>query len=115
MSVLIAPGYKVGRLTVRELVVEGNANQRRWLCDCDCGGTKITSEDKPMMDGIMRKNETMAEHKRRRWYCPRCDRYMRFPRPATDIVAYATTGRVYKCWWCYMEVYRKDFIEERDE
>lgn len=45
MSVLIAPGYKVGRLTVRELVVEGNANQRRWLCDCDCGGTKITSED----------------------------------------------------------------------
>lgn len=45
MSVLIAPGYKVGRLTVRELVVDGNANQRRWLCDCECGGNKITSED----------------------------------------------------------------------
>ena len=32
-GVYIEPGYKVGRLTVRELVVDGNANQRRWLCD----------------------------------------------------------------------------------
>lgn len=47
---------------------------------------------------------------RRRWYCPRCDRYMCFPRPATDMVSYATTGRVYKCWWCYMEVYT---VEEK--
>lgn len=45
MGVYIEPGYKVGRLTVRKLVVDGNANQRRWLCDCECGGTKITSED----------------------------------------------------------------------
>lgn len=44
-GIYIAPGYRVGRLTVRELVVGGNANQRRWLCDCECGGTKITSED----------------------------------------------------------------------
>lgn len=47
----------------------------------------------------------------RRWYCPRCDRYMRFPRPVTDMVGYATTGRVYKCWWCYMEVHP---VEEVD-
>ena len=45
MSVLIKPGYKVGLLTVRALAVDGNANQRRWLCDCECGGTKTTSED----------------------------------------------------------------------
>ena len=45
MSVLIKPGYKIGRLTVRELAVDGNANKRKWLCDCECGGKKITSED----------------------------------------------------------------------
>lgn len=44
-GIYIEPGVKVGRLTVRELVVDGNANQRRWLCDCECGGVKITSED----------------------------------------------------------------------
>ena len=44
-GVYIKPGYKIGRLTVRELAVDGNANQRRWLCYCDCGGMKITSED----------------------------------------------------------------------
>lgn len=38
-------GTKFGRLTVRELVVDGDANHRKYLCDCDCGGTKITSED----------------------------------------------------------------------
>ena len=31
---------------------------------------------------------------------------MRFSRPATDMVGYATTGRVYKCWWCDTEVVR---------
>lgn len=44
MSVL-KEGMKFGKLTVRELVVNGNANQRKYLCDCECGGTKITSED----------------------------------------------------------------------
>ena len=45
MGIYVEPGYKVGLLTVRVLAVDGNANQRRWLCDCECGGTKITSED----------------------------------------------------------------------
>lgn len=44
MSVL-KEGMKFGKLTVRELVVNGNTNQRKYLCDCECGGTKITSED----------------------------------------------------------------------
>ena len=44
-GVYIKPGYKIGRLTVRELAVDGNANQRRLLCYCECGGMKITSED----------------------------------------------------------------------
>lgn len=44
MSVIVK-GTKFGRLTVRELVVGGDANHRKYLCDCDCGGTKITSED----------------------------------------------------------------------
>lgn len=44
MSV-IKIGAKFGKLTVRELVVDGNSNSRRYLCDCECGGTKITSED----------------------------------------------------------------------
>jgi len=42
MSVIVK-GTKFGRLTVRELVVDGDANHRKYLCDCDCGGTKITS------------------------------------------------------------------------
>jgi hypothetical protein len=65
--------------------------------------------DPPLELGNRQANK---REKRRRWYCPRCDRYMRFPRPATDMVAYATTGRVYKCWWCYMEVHP---VEEVDE
>ena len=44
MSVL-KEGMKFGKLTVREIVVNGNTNQRKYLCDCECGGTKITSED----------------------------------------------------------------------
>lgn len=44
MSVL-KEGMKFGKLTVRELVINGNTNQRKYLCDCECGGTKITSED----------------------------------------------------------------------
>lgn len=43
MSVVV--GQKYGKLTVKKLAVSGNANQRRWLCNCDCGGTKVTSED----------------------------------------------------------------------
>lgn len=42
---IIMKGTKFGRLTVRELIVDGDANHRKYLCDCDCGGTKITSED----------------------------------------------------------------------
>lgn len=47
MSVL-KEGMKFGKLTVRKIVVNGNANQRKYLCDCECGGTKITSEDNLM-------------------------------------------------------------------
>lgn len=43
MSVVV--GQKYGKLTVEALVVHGNANQRKWLCKCDCGGMKVTSED----------------------------------------------------------------------
>lgn len=43
MSVI--PGEKYGKLTVVELVTDGNANKRKWLCKCECGGGKITSED----------------------------------------------------------------------
>ncbi len=45
MAVLIKPGDVFGRLTVKELAVGGNANQRKWLCVCECGNTKVTSED----------------------------------------------------------------------
>lgn len=44
-GIYIRSGDKFGKLTVRELVVDGNANRRRWLCDCECGGKKVTSED----------------------------------------------------------------------
>ena len=37
MAVLIKPGDVFGRLTVKELAVGGNANQRKWLCVCECG------------------------------------------------------------------------------
>lgn len=43
MSVI--SGEKYGKLTVVELVTDGNANKRKWLCECECGGRKITSED----------------------------------------------------------------------
>lgn len=43
MSVI--SGEKYGKLTVVELVTDGNANKRKWLCKCECGGEKITSED----------------------------------------------------------------------
>lgn len=41
----ICPGEKYGKLTVVDLVTDGNANKRKWLCKCECGGVKITSED----------------------------------------------------------------------
>lgn len=41
----ICPGEKYGKLTVVDLVTDGNANKRKWLCKCECGGEKITSED----------------------------------------------------------------------
>lgn len=31
------------KLTVVDLVTDGNANKRKWLCKCECGGVKITS------------------------------------------------------------------------
>lgn len=42
---IVIPGEKYGKLTVVELVTDGNANKRKWLCKCECGGEKITSED----------------------------------------------------------------------
>ncbi len=38
------------------------------------------------------------------WYCPNCKKEKRFARPAVDVVGYATTGRVYKCWKCGAEL-----------
>ena len=42
---MIAPGEKFGKLTVVKLVVAGDANHRKYLCLCQCGGEKIVSED----------------------------------------------------------------------
>lgn len=42
---MIAPGEKFGKLTVVKLVVAGDANHRKYLCSCQCGGEKIVSED----------------------------------------------------------------------
>lgn len=42
---IVSPGEKYGKLTVVELAIDGNANKRKWLCKCECGGDKITSED----------------------------------------------------------------------
>lgn len=42
---MIKLGTKIGKLTVVEMVVGGNANTRRYRCLCDCGNEKITSED----------------------------------------------------------------------
>lgn len=36
----ICPGEKYGKLTVVDLVTDGNANKRKWLCKCECGGVK---------------------------------------------------------------------------
>ena len=44
MSV-IQIGGRYGKLTVIDLVAQGNANQRKYLCICDCGNKKVTSED----------------------------------------------------------------------
>ena len=44
MSV-IGSGERYGRLTVVSLVSGRNASDRKYLCKCDCGGMKITSED----------------------------------------------------------------------
>ena len=39
-STIVRPGFRSGRLTVRELFSVGSkGRERRWLCDCDCGGT----------------------------------------------------------------------------
>lgn len=42
---MIAPGEKFGKLTVIKLAVAGDANHRKYLCSCQCGGEKIVSED----------------------------------------------------------------------
>lgn len=42
---MIALGEKFGKLTVVKLAVAGNANHRKYLCLCQCGGKKIVSED----------------------------------------------------------------------
>jgi hypothetical protein len=41
---VLKKGDKFGKLTVIELVSGNNANNRRYRCQCECGGTKITSE-----------------------------------------------------------------------
>ena len=38
-------GQKFGKLTVIKLVEGDNAQNRKYLCQCDCGNEKITSED----------------------------------------------------------------------
>lgn len=38
-------GKRFGKLVIQKLVVSGDANHRKYLCECDCGGTKIVSED----------------------------------------------------------------------
>lgn len=38
-------GQKFGKLTVIKLVEGDNAQNRKYLCKCDCGNEKITSED----------------------------------------------------------------------
>lgn len=42
MSLII--GEKYHKLTVKALVVDGNANQRKYLCICDCGNEKVAGE-----------------------------------------------------------------------
>ena len=38
-------GKRFGKLVIKQLIVPGYANKRKYLCQCDCGGTKIVSED----------------------------------------------------------------------
>ena len=38
-------GKRFGKLVVIKLVQEGNVHHRKYLCLCDCGKTKVVSED----------------------------------------------------------------------
>lgn len=38
-------GKRFGKLIAIKLVQDGDANHRKYLCSCDCGKTKVVSED----------------------------------------------------------------------
>lgn len=42
---------------------------------------------------------------KRSWYCTKCKKRRKIAIPSTEIVGYATIGRVYKCWRCLTEMH----------
>lgn len=58
-------GRVFGRLTVKEPLGRNARKEALWSCDCQCGGTKLTTTDY-LVRGLVRSCGCLARESRRR-------------------------------------------------
>lgn len=84
---MIEPGTKVGRLTVLSLDCGSYSYDRKYLCQCECGNTKIVSEDNLKREHTKSCGCLIVEAARQR---------------KTDSV-YSKSSKLYRKWTCMRE------------